>query len=57
MVSDIVSSPVHSTTLEAAGQEDQMTGAASMIRAVEGKEAAFVEGQGAVTHNQLVPSC
>lgn len=30
-----------------------MTGRASMIRAGEGKEAAFVEGQGAVKHNQL----
>lgn len=57
LVSDIVSSPVSSSMLEAAGQQDQMTGRASMIRAGEGKEAAFVEGQGAVKHNQLAPSC
>lgn len=57
LVSDIVSSPASSSTLEAAGQQDQMTDRASMIRAGEGKEAAFVEGQGAVKHNQLAPSC
>lgn len=45
-VFDFVMSPVSSSTLEAAGQGDQVTGWASMIRATKGKEATAVEGQG-----------